>query len=130
MTNPIPTELLQPLASEDYCYVTTTGRVTGNPHQIEIWFGLNERSLYLLSGNGQSDWIKNMKKTPAVIVRVGKHTFRAVTRIVTDPAEDQMARLMLARKYQEVEEGDTLSEWARTATPVAIDLVELINAPA
>jgi hypothetical protein len=28
------------LAAADYCYVTTTGRVTGNPHTIVIWFVL------------------------------------------------------------------------------------------
>src|SRR5690606_17915662 len=27
------------LAAEPYCYLTTTGRVTGRPHTIEIWFG-------------------------------------------------------------------------------------------
>jgi hypothetical protein len=29
---------------------------------------------------------------------------------------------MLAEKYQEWKEGKTLSDWARTALPVAIDL--------
>lgn len=27
------------LADEDYCYLTTTGRVSGKPHTVEIWFG-------------------------------------------------------------------------------------------
>ena len=26
------------LAALDFCYVTTTGRTTGKPHRIEIWF--------------------------------------------------------------------------------------------
>ena len=46
-------ELLSQLKNESYCYLTTTGRVTGNPHEIEIWFGLKETTLYLLSGNGR-----------------------------------------------------------------------------
>ena len=28
------------LAGESYCYLTTRGRVTGQPHTIEIWFGM------------------------------------------------------------------------------------------
>ena len=47
------------LAGEAYCYLTTTGRVTGEPHTIEIWFGMPEdgRAVYLLSGGGdRSDW--------------------------------------------------------------------------
>lgn len=128
MTQNIPNDLnalLGGLAGEDYCYVTTTGRVTGKLHKIEIWFGLNGRSLYLLSGGKEkSDWVKNMKKTPTVTVRIGKHTFNAITRVVTDEKEENMARHLLAEKYQEWEDGKTLSEWARTALPVAIDVLE------
>ena len=40
------------LAQEEYCYLTTTGRVSGNPHEIEIWFGMKDNTLYLLSGGG------------------------------------------------------------------------------
>jgi hypothetical protein len=33
------------LADEDYCYLTTIGRVSGEPREIEIWFGLDGRTL-------------------------------------------------------------------------------------
>jgi deazaflavin-dependent oxidoreductase (nitroreductase family) len=119
---------LAKLAGEEYCYVITTGRVSGRPHEIEIWFGLNGDTLFLLSGGGdQSDWVKNMLKTPSVTVRIAKHTFTGVARIVKDEREDKMARYMLAEKYQEWEAGKRLSEWARTALPVAIDLIEESN---
>ncbi len=35
---------------DDFCYLTTRGRVSGRPHEIEIWFALEGRTLYLLSG--------------------------------------------------------------------------------
>lgn len=55
--------LSPPLAGEDYCYLTTTGRVTGKPHEIEIWFGLIGNTCYLLSGGmDKSDWVKNLLK--------------------------------------------------------------------
>ena len=41
------TALLSRLANEDYCYFTTIGRVSGNPHEIEIWFGVKDYSFYL-----------------------------------------------------------------------------------
>lgn len=114
---------LSHLAGEDYCYLTTTGRVTGKPHEIEIWFALKDRTLYLLSGGmDQSDWVKNLLKNPSVTIRISKHTFSATARIVNDKNEDEVARYLLAEKYQEWEEGKTLSEWARTALPVASDL--------
>ena len=113
------------LAREEYCYVTTTGRITGKPHKIEIWFGLHNESVYLLSGGmDKSDWVKNMKKNPSVTVRVAKHTFQATARIVTDGEEETMARHLLAGKYQGWKEGKKLSDWGRTALPVALDLIE------
>jgi deazaflavin-dependent oxidoreductase (nitroreductase family) len=116
--------LLSPLeAGEAYCYLTTTGRVTGKPHQIEIWFGLNENTLYLLSGGmDKSDWVKNLLKTPSVTVRVASHTFNATTRIVTDEKEETMARNMLADKYNERKVNGSLSQWALTALVVGIDV--------
>ena len=120
--------LLEKLAPEAFCYVTTTGRVTGKPHKIEIWFGLNGGTLYLLSGGlDQSDWVKNMLKNPSVTVRIAKHTFQATTRVVTDAKEESMARYLLAEKYQEWEDGKGLSEWARTALPMAIDILQENN---
>ncbi len=114
---------LSSLAGEEYCYLTTTGRVSGRPHEIEIWFGLRDNTLYFLSGGGdKSDWVKNLLKNPSVTVRVGKHTFTGTARLVKEKVEDTLARYLLAEKYQEWEDGKTLSEWARTALPVAIDL--------
>ena len=110
------------LKNEDYCYFTTTGRVTGNPHEIEIWFGLNDTMLYLMSGDGKSDWVKNLSKNSAVTVRIAKQTFTATARLVKDETEEMLARNMLADKYKERESDGSFSEWARTALVVGIDL--------
>ena len=117
--------LLPRLGKEEYCYVTTKGRVTGKPHKIEIWFGLNNKTLYLLSGGmDKSDWVKNMKKNPSVTVRIGNRTFQAAARIVRDGEEETMARHLLAGKYQGWKKGKKLSDWGRSALPVALDLIE------
>jgi deazaflavin-dependent oxidoreductase (nitroreductase family) len=115
--------LLSSLASEDFCYVTTTGRVTGRPHEIEIWFGVDGRTLYLLSGGGgRSDWVRNMRAQPQVKVRIAKHELSGTAREVNDDEGDALARRLLAAKYQGWREGRKLTEWARTALPVAIDI--------
>lgn len=115
--------LLSQLSAEEYCYLTTTGRVSGHPHEIEIWFGAKNNTVYLLSGSQKSDWVKNLLKDPAVRVRIAKHNFPGTARIVTNKEEELQARYLVAEKYQEWEEGKTLSEWARTALPVAIDVI-------
>jgi len=116
--------LLSPLlAEESYCYLTTTGRVTGNPHEIEIWFGLKGNTLYLLSGNmDKSDWVKNLRKNPSVTVQIAEQTFKATARLVTDEQEEMSARNMLADKYNERKINGSLSNYARTALVVGIDI--------
>lgn len=115
--------LFSRLQKQEYCYLTTTGRVTGNPHEIEIWFGLKGNILYLLSGGmDRSDWVKNLMKNPSVTVRVSKHTFNATARLVKDEEEEMTARNLLADKYHERKANGSLSNWARTALVVGIDL--------
>jgi len=116
------TKQLQRLAGEEYCYLTTTGRVSGRPHEIEIWFVGQASSLYLLSGSHSSDWLKNLRKDPAVTVRIAGHVFSGIARLVTQGEEEMAARYRMAEKYQEWEEGEKLSEWAKTARVVGIDL--------
>ena len=110
------------LANESYCYLTTTGRVSGEPREIEIWFGLDGDTLYMLSGGGQgSDWVKNLRREPRVSVRIADSTFAGRARIVADNEEDVRARRLLLHKYSAGYSGDLLS-WGKTALPVAVDL--------
>lgn len=110
------------LAAEAYCYVRTTGRVTGRPHEIEIWFAAGGDTIYILSGGRErSDWVKNIKKQPEVPVRIGRATFTGHARIVgADEDEDARARALVLAKYTRT--NDDLDEWGRTALVVAVDL--------
>ena len=109
-------------ADLDYCYVTTTGRRSGNPHTIEIWFAVRGDVVYLLSGGGDaSDWVKNLRAHPTVGLRLGDRDLICRARIVEDPEEDERARRLLVEKYAPRSSGD-LEEWRRTALPVAIEL--------
>lgn len=112
---------LQSLSQVEFCYLTTIGRVSGNPHEIEIWFGIRNSSIYLMSGGGtKSDWVKNLLKNPNVSVRIVEHTFAGTARLVKEEQEEMIVRDMLADKYNERETDGSLSEWARTALAVAI----------
>src|SRR2546426_11557220 len=94
---------------EDFCYVTTTGRRTGKPHQIEIWFGADGDTIYLLSGGGdRSDWFKNLKADPAVTVRIGDREWQGGARDVEDSREDARARRVLAAEDQGWREGQPM----------------------
>ena len=108
------------LAEEDFCYLTTVGRVTGRPHEIEIWFSVDGTALYMLSGSDCSDWVKNLRKTPEVTVRIADRTFQGRARVVEEGREDELARRLLVEKYESTP--GSLSNWRRSALPVAVDL--------
>lgn len=112
---------LSSLANEEFCYLTTTGRVSGLPREIEIWFGVNRDTLYMLSGGRKSsNWIRNLMRKPEVSIRIAGQTFTGNARLVeADTDEDRMARKLLVEKYQPGS-GD-LTNWGRTALPVAVE---------
>lgn len=108
-------------ADLDFCYLTTTGRVSGRPHRIEIWFGVRDAMVYLLSGGGErSDWVRNLMAQPEVALELGGRKRTTTARIIAAGSdEDGIARQLLVDKYQARGSGD-LAEWGRTATVVAV----------
>jgi deazaflavin-dependent oxidoreductase (nitroreductase family) len=109
------------LAGQDFCYLTTVGRVTGRPHEIEIWFALDGGTLYMLSDGGdRSDWVRNLQRTQEVTVRIADERFKGHARVVENAGEDELARQLLVDKYER--KPGSLSNWRQTALPVAVDL--------
>jgi deazaflavin-dependent oxidoreductase (nitroreductase family) len=111
---------LEQLAGEAYCYLTTTGRVSGEPREIEIWFALDGRTLYLLSGGGdRSNWVRNLVRDPSVTVRIADRTFSGTAGVVEDAEERERARALVAGKY-----GREDSDWRRSGLPVRVELAD------
>ncbi|MGD9932823.1 MAG: nitroreductase/quinone reductase family protein [Dehalococcoidia bacterium] len=106
-----------------YCYLTTTGRTSGEPREIEIWFALSGNTLFLMAGGRETaHWVRNIQKTPAVTVRIDDVTYRAMGHLVEPGTEDDaQARRLLFEKYSPGYSGD-LATWRDTALPVALKL--------
>ena len=129
-----PPDLAAQLAAhvdDDFCYLTTRGRVTGNPHEIEIWFALDTEApttLFLMAGGGdESDWVRNLRAEPAVTVRVGDTTYAARARVVDAASdEEERARTLVHDKFAP-RYSDDLTEWRGRALPVAIDIIDIIG---
>ena len=112
------------LARRNVCYLTTTGRITGNSHEIEIWFAARGDTIYILSGGrDRSDWVKNIAKTPDVRIRFDNQVYTGTGRIVgTEEPDDRIAREALVTKYYGWREGQPINNWGRESLPVAISL--------
>jgi hypothetical protein len=92
---------LGPVADEQHAYLTTTGRVTGDPHEIEIWFATDATTIFLISGGGErSDWVRNLRIDPHNSVRIADQEQRYIARFELSSSERRFAADELARKYR------------------------------
>jgi len=112
---------------DDYCYVTTTGRSSVEPHEIEIWYVRVDDTLYLMSGGGdRSDWVRNLAQARDCTVRFarGGAPRAAHARLLAEHTdESERARELVFSKYQRRRDDD-LRRWRIESLPVALDLTE------
>ena len=87
---------------DECCMFTTTGRRSGRPHRIEIWFGAEPGgdTAYLISGNGGgADWFRNALAHPACTLELGDDSYDVTASEVTDPAERERIGTLMGEKY-------------------------------
>ena len=66
-----------------YVYLTTTGRKTRLPRQIEIWFVERDRRVYILAEHGaKAHWVRNVLANPAVTIKISDKTWTATGRVL------------------------------------------------
>jgi deazaflavin-dependent oxidoreductase (nitroreductase family) len=78
------------LAEEQYLYLTTRGRKTGQPREIEIWFTQSDGRFYVIAEYSTSNWVQNIRAHPAISVRVAGSSFSAQARLVDAAQEPQL----------------------------------------
>ena len=76
-----------------FLYLTTTGRLSGHSHEIEIWFTERGGRFYLISEQRErANWVRNIQAQPQVKFRVGDRQFDGTARIVHEDREPELAR--------------------------------------
>ena len=109
------------LATTEFCYLTTRGRRTGEPHRIEIWFVAHHEGAYILSDSDRADWYRNLVADPSVTLEIAGES-RRTTAAPMDPDDPSNAivRPAMVAKYQ-AGDADDLDRWSRTAWVVRIE---------
>ncbi|HJR05424.1 MAG TPA: nitroreductase family deazaflavin-dependent oxidoreductase [Methylomirabilota bacterium] len=81
-----------------YLYLTTIGRRTGLPRQIEIWFTRHAGRYYLVAEHRlKVHWVRNLLADPAVRVRVGRRSFEGRARVVDPRSERELVAAIRER---------------------------------
>jgi deazaflavin-dependent oxidoreductase (nitroreductase family) len=119
-----PFAIAPEVAAQPYCWLTTTGRRSGRPRTVELWFAADGATVYALSGGrDRSDWVRNVQAEPRASLRLGSVDHRVRARLDFEGTEEaDRARRLLDAKYHGWREGRPLTRWAATALPVAFDL--------
>jgi deazaflavin-dependent oxidoreductase (nitroreductase family) len=77
------------LQSAQIIEITVTGRASGRPISLPIWFALDGNKLYLIPVKGSdTGWYKNLRQTPTVhLATRGGKTLTVSARLITDEAQ-------------------------------------------
>jgi len=76
-----------------FLYLTTTGRRTGLPREIEIWFTERDGLFYVIAEHRErANWVRNILADSHVHVRLGDRRFAGTARLVDDEREPDLAR--------------------------------------
>jgi deazaflavin-dependent oxidoreductase (nitroreductase family) len=85
-----------------YLYLTTRGRTTGQPREIEIWYTQRGDLFYVIAEYATSNWLRNIQACADVQVRVAGLSFAGKARIVaaeTEPALHTAVQELSREKY-------------------------------
>ncbi len=91
------------MAGRQVLNLTTVGRLTGLPREIEIWFVVHRERFYLFSEHREAaGWVRNIRRNPQVSVRLGRRRIAGVARVLERRADrklwDEVAAIA-ERKY-------------------------------
>ncbi len=91
-TNPNSSSKTNNFDHEQYLYLTTRGRRSGLPREIEIWFTYRDGLFYLIAEYPTSNWVGNLRADPQAQVRVAGQTFAVRSRFLAAESEPELHR--------------------------------------
>jgi len=114
------------MPEQQYAYVTTIGRKSGQKRQIEIWFVEVDGLVYILAEHGyRANWVRNVLKNPDVSIRIGEEESKATARIVDAEAEPELYQRARGRSNQKYKWGDGLPVEIRRTYRISTDPARL-----
>lgn len=80
--------------------ITVTGRTSGRSLSYPVWFALEDDTLYLIPVKGSdTEWYKNLRKTPTIRLANRGKTFIASARLITNQAQLEKILEKFREKY-------------------------------
>ncbi len=99
-----------PLHTTNNLHLTTTGRSTGLPRRVELWFAYDDGCICLLAGSTEdgrpNHWYRNLQANPSASVEIAGETHTVTMEPVEEPESERAAirELFLAKFGSEIME--------------------------
>ena len=113
MTSTTEPTVAAALANDLVIDITTTGRNSGEPQRIEIWFHNVDDRYYITGRPGPRSWYANVLANPTVTFHLKESTqadLNGSARAVTDH-DEKRSFFLAARKLGEYINQDNVQEW-------------------
>ena len=97
-----------PLFTTNNLHLTTTGRSSGLPRRVELWFAYGDGCIYLMAGSteeGQPNhWYRNLQANPSASVEIAGESHSVTMEPVEDPesARAAIVELFLAKFGEDI----------------------------
>ena len=100
-------------------HLTTAGRRTGQPREIEIWFTRQAGRYYVVAETGErAQWVGNIRADARVSWRVGRRRLTGRARVVDRRTEPDLHRAVRRRSEAKYGWGDGLVVELTPAPPL------------
>ena len=94
------TDFRNALQNDNTIEISVTGRTSGRPISLPIWFAVDGDTLYLIPVKGSdTEWYKNLRKTPTIRLSSRGKTLTASARILTDQTQLDTVLEKFREKY-------------------------------
>ena len=110
------------------CEITTTGRRSGQPRRVEIWYFLVDGRVYLTGTPGPRDWLANLRVRPELVfhLKEGARADLAAQAVIIDDTSERrrvMGAIMAGNSWFRTQPFD-LEAWVAASPLVEVVLLE------
>jgi deazaflavin-dependent oxidoreductase (nitroreductase family) len=104
--------------------ITTTGRKSGRPRRVEIWFHRVDGRVYITGTPGKRDWLANLRQNPDFTFHL-KERVRADLPARARPVDDEgERRRIMASILRSLGRSGDLEAWVKDSPLVEVEYNE------
>lgn len=117
-------QLRAALETDQTIDITTTGRRSGEPRRLEIWFYNLDGRIYITGLPGRRDWYANLLARPEFIFHLKQSTRADVPARALPVSDLSERRRVLGRILADGDHAGALDEWLASAPLIEVELVD------